>query len=221
MIRSSSRTIPPDNIYDEMSESPQKRSDLLEFSIREPNTYKLRLLKDLVTDPQGVVTSYLTMTEGSDEKVQQMILDRAAIARDKNLDLSLPLPTIGFDNRLLEILRLITPETIKKMALAYRTVLRTTKDVPNTVWKVKVSHHLNEIGLFLSSNWYQEAFILSNCKNCDDIVKWLVQGRIISRIESSTISDSSTDAYALQEARITYIKACLLTASLQMHILME
>lgn len=221
MITASSRTIIPDNLYEEMRESPEKRSELLELSIREPNTYKLRLFRDLVTDPQNVVASYLAMTEGSDEKVQQMILDRAVIAREKNLDLSLPLPTIGFDNRLLEILRLITPETIKKMALAYRTVLQTTKALPFAQWKMKVGLHLDEVGPSLVNNWYQESFILSNCKNCDDIVKWLVQGRIISRIEGSPILDASGDAYALQEARITYIKSVLLTASLQMHILMD
>lgn len=221
-IRPQRMIITRDNIYGEMSVSEESRRKLLEFSIRDPMGYKLRLFKELVEDAPGVVQSYLDLTEGLQEKVQAIVDDRLTIAKEILLNLSEPLPTSGFDSRILEILNLITPQSIDKMARAYRLVLQTVNPGVGFVpadWKAKVVDHLNNTGAILSDNWAQEAVTLAGCKNSEDVVKSLVQGRVISRIQGSPISDASSNAFALQESRMKYIQVVLLTAALHIHII--
>jgi hypothetical protein len=216
--------VTPVNVYEQMAQGPEERRALLEASVRDPIGYKLRLVREMVEDPQGVVDAYLAMTGGVDEKINAMISDRMKIAREANLHLSLPLATLGFDNRLLEIIRSITPQSIEKMAKAYHSLLMLVRPNPNNppaVWKAKVYEDITSSGDKLMDGWSQEVFVLGTCKNSEDVVKWLLLGRVIERIQASPIRDAASDAFDLQNARISYLKTVLLTAALHIHVLSD
>jgi len=216
--------VTPVNVYEQMAQGEEERKALLEASVRDPIGYKLRLLQEVVEDPQGLVDAYLKLTGGIDEKVEAIASDRMRIAREIQLDLSLPLGTLGFDNRLIEIIRSITPQSIQKMAKAYHSMLmlvRPALQSPQTLWKAKVYEHLTSAGEKLSDQWRQEVFVLSNCKNSEDVVKWLLQGRVIERIEASPIVDAASDAFDRQNARISYLTTVLITAALHVHVLSD
>lgn len=216
--------VTPVNVYEQMAQGPDERKALLEASVRDPISYKLRLLQDMVDDPQGLVDAYLKLTDGLDEKIDAIASDRMKIAREINLDLSLPVGVLGFDNRLIEIIKSITPATIDKMAKAYHSMLMLVRPAlqnPQTLWKAKVYEHLTSSGEKLSDQWRQEAFVLSTCKNSEDVVKWLLQGRVIERIQASPIADAASDAFDRQNARISYLTTVLITTALHIHVLSD
>jgi hypothetical protein len=213
--------ITPVNTYEQMCQGEDERMAILESSVRDPIGYKLRLLQDLVEDPEAVVSSYLKLTGGTDEKVNAIASDRVKIAQSLMLDLSLPLGVKNFDSRVLEILRMITPETIRKMACAYQLIIKTTNSMPLAAWKAKVSTHLGDMGPNLVSKWNQESVILGNCKNSNDIVSLLIKGRVIPWIEFNPIEEEDTPSFDKQNSRLTYLKTVLLTASLHIYILLD
>jgi hypothetical protein len=202
-----------------MAQGPDERNALLEASVRDPIGYKLRLLQEVVDDPQGMVDSYLRLTDGLDEKINAMASDRIKIAKEANLDLSLLPGVSGFDRRVIEIIRSITPETITKMGKAYHALLMLVKPNSGTpaVWKAKTYERLSSSGEKLFDQWRQDAVALSTCKNSEDIIKRLLVERVISRIEAFPISDDVSDAFDRQNARISYLTTVLITAALHIH----
>ena len=214
--------VTPVNTYQQMAQGPDERRALLESSVRDPIGYKLRLLQDIVEAPQSVIDSYITLTGGLDEKVDAIVSDRIKIAKENDLHLSLPTGILGFDKRLIEIIKTITPESLNKMAKAYKSMLMLVKPNPTNPparWKVKVYEDMTYSGENLVKDWYQESFVLGRCKNADDVVKTLLQDTVISRIEAWPIPDHASDDFARQNARISYLKTVLLTAALHVYIL--
>lgn len=214
--------VTPVNTYQQMAQGPDERKALLEASVRDPVGYKLRLLQDMVDDPQGLVDAYLALTGGLDEKVDAMVADRIKIAKENDLHLTLPTGTPGFDKRFIEIIRSITPEIIKKMAKAYHSLLMLVKPnsgTPAAIWKVRAYEHLSSSGHKLMDQWAQEAVDLATCKNSEAVVKTLLQGCVISRIEASPILDDAFDAFDRQNARISYLTTVLITSALHIHVL--